>query len=156
MELDKKLIVAVMLITAFIFGVSFSTLYAQTHIVKGTACTCLLPVPLLLPTFSSLGLFIGSLVYYLLLPKIEESKDKKIESFKSFLNLLNHDERTVLSKILDNGGKVTQSRISADLGKVRAFRTIQNLIKRGILEKEPYGKTNLIKLSERMRNILDI
>ena len=148
MKLKRKLIILVILLAGFTFGVSFSTLYAQVHIVEGTACSCFLPIPLLIPTFSSLGIFIGSIVYYLMMPNPEgkEAKDQKV-----FLELLEPNERQVISMILENGGEVTQSKISREIGKVKAFRLLETLRRRGIIEKEPRGKTNVIKLKEKFR-----
>lgn len=155
MENIKKLIILVIILTGFIFGVSFSTLYAQTHIIEGTACSCTLPIPLLIPMFSSLGIFVGSIVYYLMFPRFEEVKEKSLEVEKILLDLLNPDERKIIEKIIQNKGKITQSKLSSELGKVRVFRIIESLKKRGIIEKEPYGKTNVIKLSEKFENFLN-
>jgi hypothetical protein len=66
----KKSLIVIILLSGFIFAVSFSTLYAQTHIIEGTACSCTLPIPVLIPTFASLGLLIGSILYYFMSPKI--------------------------------------------------------------------------------------
>lgn len=148
----QKLIIIVIILAGFIFSVSFSTLYAQTHIVEGTACSCTLPIPLLIPTFSSLGVFVGSIVYYLLFPKIEEGKSK--EDLKLFLDFLDFDEKIILQKIIENNGKITQSKLSSQFGKVKVFRVLENLKKRGIIEKEAYGKTNTVRISEKFSKIL--
>ena len=161
MDSRKNIIVVVILITGFIFGVSFSTLYAQTHIVAGTACGCTLPIPILIPTFSSLGVFIGSIVYYLMFPKIEEKKTKIKENkeryetnLKTVLDMLEKNEGQVIEKLMENNGKVLQSKLSKELGKVRAFRTVENLRKRGIVEKERYGKTNYVKFTDKFGSLL--
>ncbi len=152
MKTIQKLIIVVIILAGFIFSVSFSTLYAQTHIIEGTACSCTLPIPLLIPTFSSLGIFVGSIVYYLLFPKIEEGKSK--ESLNLFLDFLEPDEKSILQKILENKGKITQSKLSSQFGKVKVFRILESLRKRGIIEKEAYGKTNTIKISEKFSELL--
>jgi uncharacterized membrane protein len=141
-----------MILAGFIFAVSFSTLYAQTHIIEGTACSCTLPIPLLIPTFSSLGIFVGSIVYYLLFPKIEEGKGK--EDLSLFLDFLEPDEKSILQKIIENKGKITQSKLSSQFGKVKVFRILEKLKERGIIEKEAYGKTNTIKISEKFSKLL--
>jgi len=148
----QKVIILVIILAGFVFAVSFSTLYAQTHIIEGTACSCTLPIPLLIPTFSSLGIFVGSLVYYLLFPRIEESKEGEILNL--FLDFLEPGEKFILEKILENGGKITQSRLSSQFGKVKVFRILENLRKRGIIEKEAHGKTNIVKLTEKFNKLL--
>ena len=84
MNINKQMSIAVMLITGFIFAVSFGTLYVQTNIVEGTVCSCTLPIPLLIPTFSSLGVFVGSLVYYLMFARIKETEKKSTQYSEEF------------------------------------------------------------------------
>jgi len=150
----QKLIIVVIILAGFIFSVSFSTLYAQTHIVEGTACSCTLPIPLLIPTFSSLGIFVGSIVYYIMFPKYGEEKEKYREKLNLFLDMLEKDEKEFIQKIFENKGRIVQSKLSSQFGKVKTFRIIENLKKRGIIEKEPYGKTNVIAFSEKFRDVL--
>ena len=152
MNSKRKLAIISILLAGFIFMVSFSTLYAQTKITEGTACSCTLPIPLLIPTFSSLGIFIGSIVYYLLQPKRDENIEK-IENglnrkiIKAIINLLPQNESEIIKMLIDNDGSLTQSKISSVLGKVKAFRSIKSLEKKGLVEKEKYGKTNMIKIT---------
>ena len=154
MNINKKITVGIMLITGFIFAVSFSTLYVQTHIVEGTACSCTLPIPLLIPTFSSLGVFIGSFVYYLMFARIKETKRKSNEEARILLDMLHGDERIIIKKIVENNGEITQSKLSTVFGKVKTFRILENLRKRNVIVKESYGKTNNIRLSDNFRNVL--
>ena len=146
--------IVVILITGFIFAVSFSTLYAQTNIIEGTACSCTLPIPVLIPTFSSLGVLIGSVVYYFMFPKLSETDKKLVESTRVMLDMLQSDERIIIKKIIDNKGEITQSKLSSELGKVKTFRIIENLRKRGIVQKEGYGKTNKILLNEKFKDVI--
>jgi hypothetical protein len=152
--LKKKSLIAVILLSGFIFAVSFSTLYAQTHIIEGTACSCTLPIPVLIPTFASLGLLIGSVLYYFMSPKIEENKEKQIQLIFSLVEMLSPEEKEIVKKLFENKGEILQSKLSQSFGKVKTFRVLENLRKRGVIEKEPYGKTNVIKLSEKFKNIL--
>jgi len=154
MNIYRKMTIVVILITGFIFAVSFSTLYAQTNIIEGTACSCTLPIPVLIPTFSSLGILIGSVVYYFMFPKISETDKKFVEGTRIMLEMLQPDERNIMKKIIDNKGEITQSKLSSELGKVKTFRIIENLKRRGIVQKEGYGKTNKIVLNEKFKNIL--
>ncbi|MEM5773034.1 MAG: hypothetical protein QW040_02290 [Candidatus Aenigmatarchaeota archaeon] len=155
MEIFKRRnIIPVILLSGFIFAVSFSTLYAQTHIIEGTACSCTLPIPVLIPTFASLGLLIGSTLYYFMSPKIEENKEKQIQALFSLVEILSPEEREIVKKLIENKGEILQSKLSQSFGKVKTFRVLENLKRRGVIEKEPYGKTNMIKLNEKLRSIL--
>jgi uncharacterized membrane protein len=150
----KIAIIGLILITGFIFGVSFATLYAQTHIVGGTACSCTLPIPVLIPTFSSLGVLIGSIVYYLMFSKIKETEKQSTRDARNLLGMLQPNERKIIEKIVENGGKISQSKLSSKFGKVKTFRLLETLRKRGIINKEKHGKTNMIELEKIFREIL--
>ena len=152
--MQRNFMIVIMLITGFIFAVSFSTLYAQTHIVEGTACACTLPIPILIPTFSSLGILIGSFVYYATFPKIMESEKKLAEDALVILDMLQLDERNIIKKIIENKGQITQSKLSSSFGKVKTFRVLESLKRRGIITKESYGKTNKIILNDKFMNAL--
>lgn len=148
------MLIVLILITGFIFAVSFATLYAQTHIIEVTACSCTLPVPVLIPTLSSLGIFVGSIVYYIMFPKIGESKEKYRNNMMLLLDVLPKDEKEIIKMLIEGSGKISQSKLSSTFGKVKTFRTIERLRMRGIIEKEPYGKTNFISFNEKFKDIL--
>ena len=148
--MKRKLIIFGILVSTFIFAVSFATLYAQTHIIEGTACSCTLPIPLLIPMFSSFGILVGLISFYLLLPTIEKSK----EEAKNWIELLDPLERRAIKMIIDNEGRITQAKISKEIGKVKAFRVLERLKGRGIIEKIKERKTNIIKLSDKFEFLL--
>jgi uncharacterized membrane protein len=150
MELKRKLIIFGIVVSTFIFSVTFATLYAQTHIIEGTACSCTLPIPLLIPMFSSFGILVGLISFYLLLPTIERTK----EEVKNWIELLDPLEKEVIKTIIENDGKVTQAKISKEIGKVKAFRVLERLKERGIIEKIKERKTNIIKLSNKFEFLL--
>jgi len=150
MEMKRKLIIFGILVSTFVFSVTFATLYAQTHIIEGTACSCTLPIPLLIPMFSSFGILVGLISFYLLLPSIEKSK----EEAKNWIELLDPIEREVIKMIINSEGKITQAKISKEIGKVKAFRVLERLKERGIIEKIKERKTNIIKISDKFEFLL--
>jgi len=150
MEIKRKLIIFGILVSTFVFSVSFATLYVQTHIIEGTACSCTLPIPLLIPMFSSFGILVGLISFYLLLPTIEKTK----EEVKNWIELLDPLEKEVIEMIIENEGKVMQAKISRKIGKVKAFRILEKLKRKGIIEKIKERKTNLVKLSNKFEFLL--
>lgn len=152
MDLSRKIIVSMTIIAGFIFLVSAIALYVQTQIAERGFCP--IPVPILVPAFASLGVFIGSLTYYLMFIRLEESKEKHSEIVSRMLDMLQQDEKEVIKKIIENKGEILQSKLSSLFGKVKTFRILQSLIKRGIISKENYGKTNKIKLNEKFKELL--
>lgn len=152
MKLGRKVILGTTITTGFIFLVSITTLYVQSQITERGFCP--IPLPVLVPAFASLGVFVGSLTYYLTFIKLEESEEKKEGFFYNLLEMLPSEEKNVIKMIIENKGEVLQSKISRSMGKVKTFRTIENLMKRGVVLKEKYGKTNKIKLSEKFRDLI--
>ena len=151
MDTVRKLLVLTIILAGFIFGVSFSTLYAQVNIAEGSACTCKLPIPLLIPMFASLGVLIGSIIYYLIFPKPVEKEAS--ENVDDILSLLKPGEKDIVKKIIQAGGEIPQSKLSKEFGKVKVFRILEDLAERGIVEKVEYGRTNKIKITKKFDKI---
>jgi len=145
MEQEKKLILGILILSVFVFIVAASSLYVQTEISSGNICGCAIPIPIFIPFLASIGLLIGTLVYYFFFPKYENKIDKKI-----ILNFFEKEEKEIITKLIDNKGSCLQSKLTREtsLSKVQVFRILENLVKRDIVSKESYGKTNIIKLND--------
>ncbi|GAG01187.1 unnamed protein product, partial [marine sediment metagenome] len=131
--------------------VGISSFYVQIQIETGNACGCLIPIPIFIPFLASVGLFIGALVYYFFTPRLEGKKiDKNV-----ILRVFDSDEKSMINFLLESKGEATQSRMvnGTGLSKVKVFRVLERLSKKGIVQKEPYGKTNAITLNE---SLLDL
>ncbi len=108
------------------------------------------------PVFVILGFVLGAAAFYFF------TENKKVEYVEvkpnpdAILKLLSEEERKVVSKIAEEGGKALQSEISmlGGMGKVRSHRIIDRLEKRGVIEKEQHGKTNLVKLAKGLKEVL--
>jgi len=151
MEYAKKIILGMMSISLFVLIVGISSFYVQIQIETGNVCGCLIPIPVFIPFLASVGLFIGTLVYYFFTPRLEGKKiDKNV-----ILRVFDSDEKDIINFLLENKGKTTQSKIAkgTSLSKVKVFRIIERLIKKGVVLKSPLGKTNLIALNE---SLLDL
>ena len=153
MEQSKKIIATSMLMTIFVLIVSLTALYVQAQIEYGTVCSCAIPVPVLIPLLSSIGLLLGTLIYYVYSPRFEKGGIDR----NAVLKFLNPTEQKVMNVILDNRGEITQAKIVSQTGlqKVKVFRVIERLMAKGILSKEPHGKTNKIRLSDEIGEIFE-
>ncbi|MCX6776129.1 MAG: hypothetical protein NT130_04755 [Candidatus Micrarchaeota archaeon] len=108
------------------------------------------------PVFVAIGFVLGAVAFYFF------TENKKVEyvevkpSPEAILKLLPADERKVVAKIAEEGGKALQSEISLldKMGKVKSHRIIDRLEERGIVEKEQHGKTNLVKLTKELKDAL--
>ncbi|MCK4730496.1 MAG: hypothetical protein KAT28_04205 [Candidatus Aenigmarchaeota archaeon] len=145
MEQEKKLILGILILSIFVFIVAASSMYVQTEISSGNVCGCAVPIPIFIPFLASIGLFIGTLLYYLFFPKHENKIDKKI-----ILNFFEKEEKEIMGKLIENKGSCLQSKLTREtsLSKVQVFRILENLVKKNIVNKESYGKTNTVKLNE--------
>ena len=86
-----------------------------------------------------------------------EKKEKiLIQNTQVIMQLLEHEERKVIKKIVENNGKIQQIEITYMEGftKVRAHRIIESLVQKGILSKEKLGKMRLIKMNPDLYQIL--
>ena len=106
----------------------------------------------LIPVFIGVGAIFGAFALYLLYEKGQPSKK---QDASLALSLMEKDERKVVGRIVEEGGRITQSEVSRieGIGKVKAHRILERLEKRGVLEREQYGKTNMIKLSGKYRKL---
>ncbi len=101
------------------------------------------------------GFLIGAIAFYFF---AETKKVERVEvrpEKESVLRLLEKDERKIVSHVADEGGRVLQSELShlEGIGKVKAHRLLERLEKRGVIEKETHGKTNLVKLAKEIKEI---
>lgn len=152
MEHSKKVVVGSLLIVIFILVVSMVTWYIQALIYLGDVCSCFIPLPIMIPVIGSVGLLIGTLVYYLFSPKFEKRMEREI-----FLRLFNVTEAEIMNILIDNGGEMTQSEIVkiTKIPKVRVFRSLEKLKSRGMIEKKTNGKTNKIILNGEIRDMIN-
>jgi len=149
---EKKIVVAMLIISVFVMIVAVSSLYIQIQIESGSICGCAIPLYIFVPFLSSIGFFIGTLIYYLLRPVGE----KRIKIDEIITYFLDKDEGKVVREII-RSGKITQASLMKRTGfdKVKIFRIVEKLRKKGVIVKEPYGKTNIIRLSENISKMIE-
>lgn len=102
----------------------------------------------LIPVFIIGGLMLGLVLAYLFFERKVDLPVPSPDRRKAVLSLLPPSERRIVEKIAEKNGEVLQSEISRleGVGKVRAHRVVERLLKRGVLEKEQIGKTNVLRL----------
>ena len=107
-----------------------------------------------LPAVIILGFVLGAVASYLYSERKIDLPAPSPDRRKALLSLLQPSERKVVERLVEKGGSVLQSEISRmeGVGKVRAHRVVERLMRRGVLEKEQVGKTNVLKLR---KDILD-
>jgi len=154
MKKERKIILGMLILSVFVLIVALSSLYVQMQIETGNICGCAIPLWIFVPFLSALGLFIGTLTYSFFLPQFKSKPFKK--NIYPLLNLVSPEEREILKKIIENGGEILQSKLSSsELSKVKVFRILERLKAKGIIEKENYGKTNIIRLNKEIKKLFD-
>ncbi|RLI98150.1 MAG: hypothetical protein DRO99_01435 [Candidatus Aenigmatarchaeota archaeon] len=145
MEHPKKIITSSIVIVIFVLLVTLSSWYVWSEIYFGNVCSCTIPLPMLIPVLASIGLLTGTLFYYIMSPK---NGTKKINR-AILLKMLDKKEAAIVDALLDNRGEITQSAVGSltGLSKVNVFRTAERLARKGMIEKEQHGKTNMLRLS---------
>ncbi len=102
----------------------------------------------LIPLIIVIGFLFGLAVSYFYFEKKIEVPAPSPNRADALTSLLQTSERKVVAKIMEKGGEALQSEVSRveGIGKVKAHRVIERLVKRGVLEKEQLGKTNVLRL----------
>ncbi len=86
-----------------------------------------------------------------------DNKTKDLEATtKTLIQFLNKDEKKVVEKLIKEKGKCLQSEITRleGLGKVKSHRILQKLLERGVIEIEEHGKTNIVRFSKTIQEVL--
>jgi uncharacterized membrane protein len=111
----------------------------------------------LTPLILFAGVVLGVVAFYFLYER-KKPEVKVIDNTKdtsAAADLLDDAEAKVLKKIVAEKGRVLQAEVSRleGVGKVKAHRILARLEKRGVIESEGAGKTNIIKLTETYRKL---
>ena len=100
------------------------------------------------------GIFVASLVYYLLSMKIETQKESITKNVSLVLTFLDRNEREVLNEVISGGGEFLQSELTRKFGKLKTHRAVRKLEEQGIINIEEHGKTNKITLKPELKKEL--
>jgi hypothetical protein len=151
----KPLILIFIILTFFIFVISFIVFYTTENF--STSCGCILPPWVIIVSTSSLGLFVGLITYYIL--SINFIKEKKTieQNLNKFLDILEEADKKILQEIIKNKGEINQSSLSKKIGigKVRLSRVLSRLENKKIIKKEKNGMTNRIILAEGLKELFE-
>jgi len=110
----------------------------------------------MVPVFILSGVVIGAVVFFFMTSKLEDKGKDLKKITQTLVQFLNKEEKLVVKKILENNGKVFQSEISRieGIGKLKSHRILQRLSDRRVIKIEKYGKTNIVKLEDNIREVL--
>jgi uncharacterized membrane protein len=109
-----------------------------------------------LPFIGLIGIIVGIAVYYIMSDKIQEKNKTLYKNTDIILKLLSKAQRKIISKLLDNNGKIRQYELVnlSEFNKVKIHRILRQLEDENIIKKEKIGKVNNIILDKEIYNIL--
>jgi len=139
----KRIMLTTAILASFVLIISLISLYVEMSIQSGNVCGCVIPIYLFIPISASLGLLVGSSIYYLIL----STKEVRERDWSIIAKLLDEEERRVLEEIVEKG-EITQARIvkNTGLSRVKVHRILKKFERNGLIEKVRERKVNIIKL----------
>lgn len=141
---------AIGIFTLAVFIISFTAFYSQENF--SSTCGCKLSPWVVVVSISSFGIFVGSILYYAINSNLLREKNLLEEGVKKIGLLFEEDDRKIIGEIIQNGGKIYQSRLCSNLSidKVRCSRAVSKLEERKIISRKKEGMTNLLELDEEL------
>ena len=106
-----------------------------------------------IPLLVGFGIMAGAGTFYFTSQKVAAREETLKKNTEILLRFLNRDERVVINRLIENHGRALQAEITRlpGLSKVKSHRIIKRLIERGVLEKEDFGKTNVVRFTKEVR-----
>lgn len=162
-RLNKNIFLGIAILAAVIFVTSLVSMYlkssqsplmCEADKINGTLCPLESFLFDLLPLIVAASIVVGAGVYYFMSQKMEIKDENLKKNTGVILNLLNQDEKKVIEKILAGKGQVLQAEITRlpDMSKVKSHRIVKRLFQRGVIRIEKYGKTNIVKLNDEIKD----
>ncbi len=146
----RNLLLGLSLFAGFVFVTSFLALLLQSSL-PPELCSCS-PwawLPYLIPILSSLGIFVGGMVFYLTDTWVKQRKcriERRLAVDK-ILSCLPENERSVIRAL--QTGPMSQAQLgrATGLGKVRVHRIVKRLEDKGVVRTETAGRTKKVFLT---------
>ena len=155
-ERVKRTLQVVLTIAAFMGFVAYALFYVWTVPGSGTMCPCTVPVSMILVAVALSGVFVGSLIYYIISKSFFEVKEEMEHGAEKILEFLDVNTRKVVKNLVENEGKMLQSDITkqTDLSRVKVSRILKDLDGKGVVKKTDSGVSNIITLDKEMYRLL--
>jgi uncharacterized membrane protein len=99
------------------------------------------------------GVLSGLIVYSLLNAAIERQKQAVKTNMGIIMKFLSPEDREVVRLLLEKEGMTTQSEIAKlpGMSRLKAHRIVKKLEDRGIVHVEKYGKINMIRVVDELK-----
>jgi uncharacterized membrane protein len=157
MDRRKEIVLGLVIVSVFIFLI---TVLVFVYAISSQG----MDVPVILRPFMEyhihfmvvMGLFgvlSGLIVFSLLNATIEKQKLAVKTNLNIILKFLGEDERGIVMLLVEKQGMTTQSEIARlpGMSRLKAHRIVKKLEDRGIVHVEKYGKINMIRVVDELR-----
>jgi len=164
MERNKKLVIAVVALVAFlyaVFSINILLMNASDQTICPAAGTdqCQHKQQLdfliaAIPLIASIAVVVGAATYYFM-SGVMETKEKSLKkNSEILLRFLSPEEKKLVNALIESNGKVLQAEITRLPGmtKVKSHRVVQRLVDRGVIETVSLGKTNIVRFSKEVKD----
>jgi hypothetical protein len=143
----NKVVYSIVIVGLFLAGVSALTMMMFSEHQQHGSCggICINSPFIWLPILTALGCVVGAIA---ILFAVREEKHKIRQDALELV--LTDEEQSIIGEIEKVGGEITQQELGwrMKISKVKVHRIVARLQKRNIIEKIPYGKTNLLRLKK--------
>ena len=153
--MHKDIVIALSIITGFVFIVALAAMYVSEAIKSHTTCGCVIPIPIMLLLLSSLGLFVGFISYYFLSQRYMKLRKKEISNAECTLQFLDSDEKKIVMILIKEKKEISQAEIGRITGfsRVKVFRTLKRLEAKGVIVREGRGRTFSVRLEDALQAV---
>ena len=159
MDIRQRIALGLLIVSVFIFLVTVLVfvyaLYSQGQDVP----TILLPFVEFHVEFMIImglfGVFSGLMVFSIMNATLERQKQVVKTNIDIIMKFLTSEDREVVELLLSKQGMTTQSEIAKlpGMSRLKAHRIVKKLEDRGIVHVEKYGKINMIRIVDELKNM---
>lgn len=159
MDARKQILLGILVVSIFIFLVSV-LVFAYVLYSKGEQIPDFL-MPFIeyhihfMVLMGLFGVSSGIIVYKILNETIEKQNKVVKTNSEIIMKFLSSEDREVLRLLQEHGGMTTQSEIARlpGMSRLKAHRIVKKLSSRGIIYIEKYGKINMIRVVDELRDL---
>ncbi len=147
-----NIIFALGLVMGFVFLVSFTVFYVKEKFSITKACECPVSLTTIIISLTSLGVFVGTIVYYFIAKAYTRKSISLKKNALETLNFLDNEGKAIVKCLIDNKGSLTQSKLAklTSIPPVKLSRRLKKLEEKGIVLKEKRGMSNVVVLSKNL------
>jgi DNA-binding MarR family transcriptional regulator len=159
MDIRKKIVLGLIVVSVFIFLITVLVFVYALASGGQQVPEILLPFIVyhiqFMVVMGFFGVGSGLVVYSILNATLEKQKKIVQTNMDIILKFLSQDEREVVRLMGDKEGMTTQSEMAKLPGmtRLKAHRIVKKLETRGIVHVEKYGKINVVRLVEELREL---